>query len=363
MRILMLGDPASIHTVKWVNSLAIRGLKVHLFGLGTENPKIRQEVEQHIFPVPQSRGNIFKKLKYFSAVPYLRKVYRQTNPDIVHAHFATSYGLLGIFLKHKPYIVSLWGSDIFDFPRKSFLHRMIIVQVLEAADLILSTSDTMKAEGMKYTSKKISVTPFGVDLNIFHPKTGPREIGKERILQLGVVKALEKKYGIDLLIKAYAKIIRKLPVKSRLSIVGGGSQIEALRRLIDDLDLQNSIVLKGAVPHSEVADYHRSFDLEIFPTLDTESFGVSVVEAMACGTPVIVSDVSGFKEVVANGECGLIFRRDSLRDLEAALIYMVNNVEEREEYIKKGLQRVNSYYDWGKNVDRMISLYEQAMRS
>src|SRR5690606_37569567 len=120
--------------------------------------------------------------------------------------------------------------------------------------------------------------------------------------------------------------------------------------------------LKGAVPHSTVIHYHKLFDLEVFPSiLDSESFGVSVVEAMACGTPVIVSDVSGFKEVVNYGECGLVVRRNSIPDLAQAMIHMIENAEARGGFIQKGLQKVSAHYDWDKNVQLMASYYHQAI--
>src|SRR5690606_20036981 len=130
---------------------------------------------------------------------------------------------------------------------KSYFHKRILQQVLKTSELILSTSETMKSEGLKYTFKDIFVTPFGVDLKLFNPEhLQKKTVDKEKTFQLGVVKALEKKYGIEILIRAYAKVIPNLSVKSKLTIVGGGSQMETLRKLIDELDLQDLVELKGA---------------------------------------------------------------------------------------------------------------------
>lgn len=363
MKILLLGDPASIHTVKWVNSLSEKGLTIHLFGLGKENSRISDKVVQHMGSITHARGNIIQKLKYLTAIPHLKKVYREVKPDIVHAHFATSYGLLGKFLNPPLYVISIWGSDVFDFPKKSYIHRAVLKHILTAADLLLSTSDSMKSEGQRYTGKEIFVTPFGVDLKAFKPdgRHEKRSVHKD-VFELGVVKALEKKYGIDVLIRAYAEVVQKTSINTRLTIVGGGSQMEALKKLVVDLQLTSKVAFTGPVPHASVVRYHQLFDVEIFPSiLDSESFGVSVVEAMACGTPVIVSDVSGFKEVVSDGECGLVVKRNHIDDLANGILKMIMDESKRKNYIQKALQKVNSHYDWNENVDMMLSHYKKLL--
>lgn len=364
MKVLILSDPASIHTVKWVNALSGNGLSIHLFGMGTSNPLIEERVVQHIVDISPSRTNLLEKLKYLTAVPSLLKIYKETKPDIVHAHFASSYGLLGRFLNHTPYIVSLWGTDVFEFPLKSFIHRKALQHVLDAADLVLSTSAAMKAEAFKYTENAIFVTPFGVDIDIFHPGESNSSSGAaDVIFQFGIVKALEKAYGIEVLIRAYALVRSRSTIKSKLTIVGGGSQMQALKGLIDELGLTDTVELTGIVPHSAVMEFHRRFDVEVFPSLVNESFGVSVVEAMACGTPVIVSDVNGFKEVVENGRCGLVVKKGSVTQLADAMVQMMEDKNLRNDYAQQGLSRVQDEYRWNDNVSLMISHYNQLLIS
>ena len=90
-------------------------------------------------------------------------------PQLLHANYATSYGLLGAMTGFHPFVLSVWGSDVFTFPKKSFAHKMLFKYNLNKADKILSTSRFMSQEISKYTSKKIEITPFGVDLEKFYP--------------------------------------------------------------------------------------------------------------------------------------------------------------------------------------------------
>ncbi len=130
------------------------------------------------------------KIGYLTALFQVRKLVAQIKPDIVHAHYASGYGLLGAMVNFHPYIISVWGSDIFDFPKKSAVHRKVLQHNLSKADYICSTSHIMAGEIKKYINKKeIVITPFGVDCGKFKPSgiaKNPAEIA-EKILILSKV--------------------------------------------------------------------------------------------------------------------------------------------------------------------------------
>ena len=130
--------------------------------------------------------------------------------DILHAHYASSYGLLGALANFHPFILSIWGADIFSFPKKSFLHRYIFNFNLRVADKILSTSQIMAKEIKKYTNKEIIVTPFGIDINTFKPGNKVDKIKGEFDFIIGTIKGLEEIYGIE-----YLYIVDTLSPKMR----------------------------------------------------------------------------------------------------------------------------------------------------
>ncbi|MCD7873784.1 MAG: glycosyltransferase, partial [Acidaminococcaceae bacterium] len=150
---------------------------------------------------------MFFKIRYLEALLLLKKVIKIFQPDIIHAHYATSYGLLGALVGFHSYIISVWGSDIFDFPNISLFHKNIIKYNFFKADIILSTSNVMAEEIQKYTSKGIKVTPFGVDINEFKP-LNVDSIFKPNKIVIGTIKTLEEKYGIEYLIRAFS-IVKK----------------------------------------------------------------------------------------------------------------------------------------------------------
>ncbi|WML46866.1 glycosyltransferase [Neobacillus sp. PS3-34] len=224
--------------------------------------------------------------------------------------------------------------------------------------MICSTSHVMAVETNKYTDKNIYVTPFGVDLSRFKPDgAAARTSG----LTFGTVKALSDKYGIADLIKAFAKIHTSYS-DSKLLIVGDGPQRAEYEQLAASLGIADVTTFTGRVPNNEVPDYINKMDIFAVPsTEDSESFGVAAVEAMACGVPVVVSNVGGLPEVVIEGKTGYVVPKENPEQLAAAFLKLVENPEVRAEMGKNGIQHVKEHYDWIDNANGMLELYEQTL--
>ena len=173
MKLILLSNPNSVHTIKWAKSLSKNGIDIVIFGFGNltvnDYDNISNiEVKSLDESITRNEG-AFNKIKYLKAVPIIKKLIKNFNPDIVHAHYASSYGLIGALCGFHPFIVSVWGSDVFSFPKKSFLHKFILKYTLNKADKLLSTSHVMVKETKKYTKKEIVVTPFGINIDKFKP--------------------------------------------------------------------------------------------------------------------------------------------------------------------------------------------------
>jgi glycosyltransferase involved in cell wall biosynthesis len=236
MRILLIANINSSHTIKWAKALS----EVHdllLFSFSAPMPEIVKELDGLNFlsigvkdPKP-FRNYSFQKLYYFLAIPRIKNVIREFKPDILHAHYATSYGLIGAISGFHPFIISVWGSDVYEFPLKSIFHKMLLRYNFRKADLILSTSHTMVDQTRKFTDKKILVTPFGIDLKKFYKNRKVSQIKNPEIV-IGTVKTLHKIYGIDYLIKAFKIVVDRNPDKNiKLLIVGGGLLKKSLKDL------------------------------------------------------------------------------------------------------------------------------------
>jgi glycosyltransferase involved in cell wall biosynthesis len=361
MRIALLAPGSSIHTARWTNALVDRGHEVHLISWHPPLHQIDPEVRLHHLPFRPPVG-------YFSNAPVAARLVRQIAPDLLHAHFASGYGTLGRLTRFHPYILSVWGSDVYDFPRKSPLHAGLLRANLAAADRVCSTSHAM-AEQTRSVSPdlaRISITPFGIDPEAFSPR--PERQNPEHVT-VGTVKTLKDKYGIDILIRAFAQarstLTRSEPElaeRLRLLIVGGGPKRESLVRLAGELGVDHVTEFTGEVSHAEVPAELARLDLYVAVSrLDSESFGVAVLEASACGLPVLVSDVGGLPEVVLNGITGVVVERENVDETAAAIGSMLRDPAQLRRMGQAGRAHVLRSFQWSDSVTIMESVYDEVL--
>lgn len=363
MKVLILGDTNSVHIIKWVKALSLRGIEIGLFSLAAMRHSEFDELPNFTFKSLQLTQGIFKsgegsfqKLSYLKALPILKAFIRSFQPDILHSHYASSYGFLGSLANFHPFIVSVWGSDVYDFPQRNFIFKYLLRRTLRKADQLLSTSHVMAKETLKYTKKPIIVTPFGVDLTLFKPSK--LEKSKKGIV-LGTIKALEHKYGIDILIKAFAIIVEeRADEQFDLEIYGTGTDLENLRSLCRLEGVEDKVHFHGSIPNQEVPKALNNLDIYLaLSRWDSESFGVAIVEAQACGIPVIVSNKGGLPEVVKDGTTGIVVESENIQAIVAAIHYLLDDVQLMESMGEKGQQRAHDLYNWTSNVENMIEIY------
>lgn len=365
-RILFLADVNSAHTRKWAELLTEKGFIVGIFSL---NP-----VKSHWFEAfpaitifQAERGNKtgndsdISKIKYLRHWNTLQKVILEFNPDILHAHYATSYGLLGAMSKFHPFVISVWGSDVFEFPQKSFLHKALLKFNLRAADAVLSTSNIMAKETARYTDHPITITPFGIDLNKFK-KQKVKSIFNENDIVIGTIKSLEHIYGIDILIRSFKKVLDlNLNLSLKLLIVGGGSKANDYENLVNELGIKGSVVFTGKIEYERIVEYHNMIDIFVNVSRN-ESFGVSVLEASACETPVVASRVGGLVEVVEDNNTGVLVGSENILEVVKAIEKLVCNVELRNKMGENGRIMVQQRYDLSKNVNELIAVYNALLK-
>ncbi len=354
MKVLILAPSRSIHTHKWALFYKNKGIDVKVV---TFFDHFSEENAREIDTITLPKL-LPGKLSYISSVFALKKVLKSFQPDILHAHYVSSYGFVGALANYKPFYVSVWGRDIFQFPQQGSANRKVVEYTLSKADVICSTSHIMAKETNKYTDKKVFVTPFGVDMNKFRPMPEFKTEGK---VTFGTVKALSDKYGIGDLIKAFAEIYKEKS-NSELLIVGDGPQRAEYEQLTKDLGIDHVTAFTGRVPNDKVPEYINKMDVFGVPsTEDSESFGVAAVESMACGVPAVVSNVGGLPEVVLEGKTGYVVPKENPEELAKAMLQLANNKEKSREMGLAGIEHVKANYNWTDNANGMLDLYEQTL--
>jgi L-malate glycosyltransferase len=363
LKIFLLGARSSIHLVKWANGLDALGHNVVIASHHTlQGDPLNSRVEVISLPFKGAKGYI---LNLFA----LKQALRDIQPDIFHVHYATGYGLLGTMTGYQPRMVSVWGSDIYNFPHKSILHKSLLGQILASAQIIGSTSNAMAVETLKTYPElkdKLRVTPFGVDTNQFKPLvTGPNNTNN---FVIGTVKSLSPKYGIDLLIRGFAHFKNELKrmqssLNIKLLIAGDGPQKSELMALSKELGIEEGVEFRGLVSHQDVPQTINEMDLFVALSQEhSESFGVAVVEASACAKPVVVSNYGGLPEVVEHNKTGFVLDDTSPQNLATYFLKFINDPISCHNMGQSGRRLVLDNYSWQASLKAMLEAYLELLR-
>lgn len=359
MRICFLAPANSAHIKKWSKYFVSKGYEVHIVSF--TNGEIPGTTVHFIDAGVDTDSDDGKKLRYLLMAGRVRKIVSQIGPDVINVHYATSYGTVAALAGLKDYIVSVWGSDIYDFPKKSLLHKELLKFSLRKAPNLFSTSKAMADEAAKYTTKHFEITPFGVETDLFSPDKRNRN---DSYFVIGTVKAMSYKYGIDFLLEA-AAIVRnehpEIPLKVR--IAGKGPDETTFKQLSDDLKIADIVVWLGFISQEQASIEWANMDLAVvYSTLESESFGVSAVEAQACACPVIISDVPGLMEATKPGVTSLVVPRKDARALAEAIACLYYDKKKRSELGTNGRNFVIDNFEYKMCFERIEALYGTLQR-
>lgn len=364
MRILFLSNINNYHTIKWCRYFSRRGHDVHVAGFERPGEDAAAElagVHIHWLENGSKRlGSELQKLGYMTTVGEARRLIDGLAPDVVHAHYASSYGLVCSLACRRPYYLSVWGNDVYAFPRRSPLHRLLLKKALRGCTWLLSTSEAMAQETRKYTDKPIAITPFGVDMELFSPDKRDRSAGG---FVIGTVKGLERKYGIDTLLRAVAELHGRRPdLGVELRIAGAGTQESELKGLAESLGMGGYVDWLGFIPQREAAREWANFDVGVVAS-ESESFGVSAVECQASGTPLVITDIPGLMEACDGGGTALVVPRSDYGALSYAIERLADDPSLRISMGARGRRYVAAAYEVDACFSKVEDMYERNMEA
>ncbi len=247
---------------------------------------------------------------YLSIRSFIRNIYKDFKFDVIYSSWAYPDGFAAMklaALTGKPFIVEALGSDI-NIYAGTFLRGRIITDVLRSANKVVAASRALKDKMVKLgvAEDKISVAYIGIDHDLLYPMA--RDEARERlgmayrgkvILFIG---NLVKVKGIQFLLEA-AKILDHRDWK--LVIVGEGGLEKSIRKMIGRLGLAERVEMAGPSAHDKIPLWINASDLLCLPSL-SEGVPNVVLEAMACGVPVVATDVGGTPEIVEDGRTGFL---------------------------------------------------------
>ena len=295
------------------------------------------------------------------------RVLRRVNPDLVHLHVQHYYSLANILSK-LPFVLTSWGLEVETLPQAHFRQKSLARIAAMKASVITVDANCLKERWveMGIPGSKITVIPFGVDTDIFNPNVDGSAIRKKlRIRETDVVIISTRPfynnnhYDIECLIRAIPLIVRSHG-NAKFIIKGTGPLESYLKRLVKKLDLSKHVHFVGLVPHNKVSPHLAAADIYV-STCFVDSTSVSLLEAMACGLPPVVTDIPGNREWIKDGEDGFLFPPKNPTVLAERVIQLIENPSLRKRFGERCFKIVKRRATWENCVSKMEAIYKSLL--
>lgn len=209
----------------------------------------------------------------------------------------------------------------------------------------------------KFFSGDFRVIPNGVDIERFHPKILPVIEQKNPLILF--VGRLEERKGLNTLILALPEIIKYHP-EIKLVVVGYGPLKHHYLKLAASLAVDPALMLVDAIPNDLLPGYYASATVFVAPTIGKEAMGIVLLEALACGRPVIASDIPGYKEIITNGINGILVPPNNPQVLAQEIITLLDSRKLRSELAYQARLRAQDF-DWGKIAQAVEQVYKEVV--
>jgi glycosyltransferase involved in cell wall biosynthesis len=303
LTLAVIADPRSVHTRRWVAAFAARGHRVHLFVprqvADDGDPAPGVEIERY-----EDYGPRLRPAAALRTVRTLRARLRALDPDVVHAHYVARYGWSAWLAGRHPLVVTAWGSEVLRLGSAGPLTRWLTRRTLRAADVVTVVTDALGRASIEAGARpeRVRLIQFGVDGGLFAPGPPPEALRMTLALEgRRVVLAprwLRPIYRQDVVVRA----LRDLPVDVAVVFTTQGadpSVLGRMRSLAGTLEVDDRIRFVDGIEHSEMPAYLRLADA-IVSVPESDTFPVTAMEAMACGKPLVLSDLPSIREGLAD---------------------------------------------------------------
>ena len=352
MHICFLANAASVHTQRWARHFTSRGY--HVTVISFQRGEIKGISVIHL-PVICRRFH----LNIFLNLAKIRRLVQEINPDILHAHYATSYGLSGALTGKHPYVITAWGSDVLIMPEQSWVYRQIVRFAMRRADLITSMASHMTnylIEKNLSSANKIITLPFGTDTVLFNPNFRKQKHGAGSPVIISN-RRLDEGLDVDLFIKAVPEVIKLFP-DALFIVASDGTERSKIEKLALKLEVNTHVEFRGQISYPDMPLLLSNADVFV-STSPSDGNNISLCEAMACGAFPVATDIPANRDWVRSGHNGLLFPMGDYRNLSKCIIDALRKPEWRESIISYNYNVILEKGSWEKNMAVMINEYDK----
>ena len=365
MRVLYFTRGYTPHDQRFLTALASTGHEIHYLRLETDQPA--PSLPEGVCPVDWRGLPGEATLEAGLLVtPELRELAQSLKPDVIHAGPVQRVARLVTRAGLKPLVCMSWGSDLLLEAGQSQPWERATREALAGSAALVCDCQAVrqKAIDFGFPSERIVVFPWGVDLGYFYPSPAQelrRRLGWEDQLVLLSLRSWEPLYGVDVIAKAFVLAARQR-AELRLVLMGSGSQEVVLRHILTEGGVRERVYIAGQAPEDRLPEWMRAADVYVSASRSDGS-SVSLMQALACGLPALVSDIPGNREWVSSEEQGWLF---PVGKAEALAELMVQTVDRRADLAKMGQrarQTAEQRADWSRNFPRLLEAYRMALEA
>lgn len=317
-------------------------------------------------PVPTS-GSIARVTLSPWLSSRIKAVLERENFDIIHLHEPLMPMLCTTVLRlskaanigtfHASSVQSSYQFMGYNFGRP--LSTALLRRWFRRLDGKIAVSEPAMNYVSKYFDGYYNIVPNGIDLEHFSPDVSPLDKFRDGKINILFVGRLEKRKGLNYLLKAYRRVKAEFP-ESRLIIVGPGTR---LRHKYEKEVMQcrlKDVVFVGYASYDDLPRYYRTADIFCAPATGWESFGMVLLEAMAVGTPIVASNIEGYASVVTHGVEGLLVPPKDEEKLAQALLSLMSDEALRKQMGARGKLKAQDY-GWERIARRVLAYYESVL--
>lgn len=363
MKICYVADAESAHTQRWVRYFADIGHDVHLISTTSVAGGSIGKVKLHVIKMirPHIRVVSFPAKVLYSIIQ-VRKFIKEIEPDILHAHYITDFGFLGVLSSFHPFVMSAWGSDVRYDAKHNRIIKILAQYILKNADVVHVDADHMRDELIRLgvEKEKIRIIYYGTDTKRHSPEKKDeslkQKLGFADLPTVISTRNLEPIYDVESFVNAMPLILKEDP-DVRFIIAGDGTQRDYLKDLAKSLGVSEYIRFVGHIPSNELPRYLASSDIYVSTAFSDGGLASSTAEAMACQLPVVITDFGDNRKWVKDSVNGFLVPLKSPEEIASKIIFLLKNEKMRLEFGQVSRQIIEERSEREKEMRKVESLY------
>lgn len=367
-RVLYFSKDFTTHDHRFLRSLARTDYDVFFLRLENKNDlKESEDLSESITSLPALNQNKkFSYSKIFGNLRKLKEIIQEIKPDLIHAGPIQTCGFLVALAEFSPLATMSWGSDILVESEKNWFLQWVTKFTLKRSAHFLGDCEVVRNKAIQFgfPKEKTTIFPWGIDLDRFKPDKNLQlreKLGWEQSFILLSLRSWEEIYGVDVFVKAFIDASKEIP-QLRLILLGEGSQRDLIHKMVSNAGISDKVFFGGVIPQKELPQFYHASDLYVSASYSDGS-SVSLMEALASGLPVLVSDIPGNKEWIKEEDNGWLFETGNIEHLKNKIIEIFNNQDKLLSIRKQARATAMQKANWDINFQKLLVAYNTAIKT